>query len=555
MKKASNKPVGRHKLGAFCIALVCVLFVSMFSLVVRSNAQELVICLDPGHGGDEKGASNWVDGVEYYENPLNLKIALACRKYLLEYPGVKVIMTRETTAENPSLAERVSFATKNGAHCLVSIHNNASDPEYSGTIICTANSDYRPQLTKETHALGNCLLEALSKLGLQNRGFLGTMAKLPNYTAYYPDGSLQDYYGIVMRSKRAGIPGVICECSFITNPDDCRNYLSSDYKLDQMGKRIAEGIANYYKLSYYYAYDAPEKLPIDSSHLVFNRQDIRDLFYPYNGTTVTGENEAVISNTSGNMPSVFLDYFGMSVETSDYSHVVLRMKSSKYGTRLRIYTANDNVITNNVVYSYDMLLSEEYQDYVLDLSKLPTWKGAFNYFQFDVLSGTDFTIEYLTFKSGNVVNGIAPNPDYTTPTPEPTPTPTPEPTEAPTPEPTEEIVITPEPTAVPENTWTPEPIPEHEPTPGNATLLALLIPIVVIVAVLLLVGAGVVILIVVLKKKKAAPPPEDNNTRPPVTPQGYNNGYNQGGNNFSDYSYTGHNLDGYDNNNNPDRKS
>ena len=463
MKRSLKNRIFSAKLASFLIALVCVLALGTVALVIESNAQDLVICLDPGHGGNDSGAGSTVDGIAYYENPINLKIAKAARKYLLEYAGVQVVMTRETVDEELTLAQRVSFATRNGAHVVVSIHNNASEPDIRGSLICAANSKFRPQLTKATQDLGNSILSSLQKIGLKNRGLLLTMANQPTYTTYYPDGSLQDYYGIVMRSIRSGVPGIVVECVFISNADDVRDYLSTDEKLDTLGKQIAEGIAAYYGLSKETPYDAPVRIPIDARSLKFDQPHLRALFYPLSGTEISGTTDANFTNKTGKT-SVYLDYMGMAVNTKDFTHVTLRLKGSKEGSTLRIYTANDDVITNELEYSYNVVLSEEYREYTLDFTKLPTWKRAFNYFQFDMLDDGDLSIDEITFKAGEVEGGIAPNtaPQTPAPTSTPTPSPTPEETPTPTPAPTEAPTETPEPTpkqaetATPEDTTAPE---------------------------------------------------------------------------------------------------
>ena len=85
----------------------------------------------------------------------------------------------------------------------------------------------------------------LVALGIVNRGI-----KIRNSASNstYPDGSLQDYYAVIQRSKRAGFPGLIIEHAFIDNTDDFNRYLSSDAKLKALGLADAQGIPNYFGL-------------------------------------------------------------------------------------------------------------------------------------------------------------------------------------------------------------------------------------------------------------------------------------------------------------------
>ncbi|MBO7659184.1 MAG: N-acetylmuramoyl-L-alanine amidase, partial [Clostridia bacterium] len=249
----------RFAAAAFAVSfLLCLL-----SGMLPARAQNLVICIDPGHGGNDSGACGTVDGVLYEEKICNLKIAMAAKKYLSEYKGVDVVMTR-TGDEKLTNAQRVSRANAMGAHVLVSIHNNSTDStSVSGVLACCANSAYRPDLTKITQDLSRSIISRMTTLGLQDRGLLTTMANTATYHAWYPDGSLQDYYGMVMRSIRGGFPGLIIECCFISNPDDVRNYLSTDENLDALGRCIAQGIADYYHLSTETAYVAETRHPVD----------------------------------------------------------------------------------------------------------------------------------------------------------------------------------------------------------------------------------------------------------------------------------------------------
>ncbi len=433
-----------------------------------------MICLDPGHGGPDSGATNTVDGIQYQENSCNLKIALAARKYLLEYAGVDVVMTRETLDKELSLAQRVAFATKAGAHVVVSIHNNSySDPATRGSVVCAAASTYRPELSLATRELGKSILNSLNTIGLQNRGLLTTMANTSSYHAFYPDGSLQDYYGIVMRSIRSGVPGIVVECSFISSPADVRDYLSTDEKLDSIGLKIAEGIAAYYGLSKDTPYVTEPRIPIDGTHLTFDQPHLRALFYPYNGTTVSGTDEAVLANENGNV-SAFLDYFGMAPQTKEYSCAVLRLKGTP-GAKLKIYAGVEDIITPQEDFCYEITLSGEYADYALNLGVLPVWIKSFNFFQFELDAGNNFSVSDIRFKASAPSGALlpadptptpTPSPTSTpspTPTPTPSPTPTPEPTPEPTPSPTSTPVITETPgeTATPVETVTVFPSPEE----------------------------------------------------------------------------------------------
>ena len=53
------------------------------------------ICIDPGHGGKDPGATNG----SVYEKNINLAVALKLKKLLIER-GLEVLLTRETDVYN-----------------------------------------------------------------------------------------------------------------------------------------------------------------------------------------------------------------------------------------------------------------------------------------------------------------------------------------------------------------------------------------------------------------------------------------------------------------------
>lgn len=203
--------------------------------------KNLVIVLDPGHGGSDGGAS----GNGANEKDLTLKITKYCREELEKYSGVTIYMTRETD-KAVDLSERVDYAKQMGANVFISFHLNSTGlGTAKGAEVYYPNSNYRPNVGSQGAALAQQIQNELVALGIVNRGI-----KIRNSASNstYPDGSLQDYYAVIQRSKRAGFPGLIIEHAFIDNTDDFNRYLSSDAKLKALGLADAQGIANYFGL-------------------------------------------------------------------------------------------------------------------------------------------------------------------------------------------------------------------------------------------------------------------------------------------------------------------
>lgn len=109
------------------------------SLEEEIYPDEFIVCIDPGHGGNDPGSY----GGGAYEKEQVLELALMVREYL-EKENVKVIMTRTRDCTN-TLDERVAFANENHADVMVALHRNF----YEGWITtngieCWINSG-RPQ--------------------------------------------------------------------------------------------------------------------------------------------------------------------------------------------------------------------------------------------------------------------------------------------------------------------------------------------------------------------------------------------------------------------------
>ena len=220
--------------------------IATYSSDEQTKNGNVVVVLDPGHGGTDGGAVG--NGLQ--EKDLNLKIAKYCKEELEQYSGVTVYMTREDDRylgdrigdAASDIANRVNKAKEWGADLLVSIHINSGGGQ--GVEVYYPNSNYNATIGKDGEDSAQKILDELLKLGLKNRGI---KIRSTEYDTY-PDGSLRDWYGIIRRSKLAGFPGIIVEHAFIDNESDAAK-LKEESFLKQCGVADATGIANYFGLS------------------------------------------------------------------------------------------------------------------------------------------------------------------------------------------------------------------------------------------------------------------------------------------------------------------
>ena len=194
--------------------LIIVAIIVWISIIIINKNDEIVVCIDAGHGGTDSGAIN----NNRYEKDDTLKIAKLIEKYL-NNEGIKTVMTR-TNDIYVSLRERCKIANKKRADLFISIHRNSAE-QGNGVEIWT-NSKKK----QEDIELSNAILENLQSIGIQtNRGIKsGSTA-----------GENTNYYVL----NNTNMTSCLIELGFIT--DNVDNNLF-DENIENYAKAIAEGI-------------------------------------------------------------------------------------------------------------------------------------------------------------------------------------------------------------------------------------------------------------------------------------------------------------------------
>lgn len=227
---------------------------------MNTQAQDLIVVLDPGHGGIEGGAARTLRGKTYREEIINMKIANYCKAELETYEGVKVYLTRSSVNQRSQDREtRVNIAKRKHADVLVSLHINAtgsySQTSTTGAYVCVPSSRKWPSskstTAQEARDLANVILKELrSQTGLKNNGFwiddeLGILVfgQKNNYST-----SQARKWRMTKSEINTRIPSMIVEHCFVNNPNDCRKHLKTDAQIQKMGVADATGIAKFYGL-------------------------------------------------------------------------------------------------------------------------------------------------------------------------------------------------------------------------------------------------------------------------------------------------------------------
>lgn len=188
----------------------------------------VLICLDPGHGGSDRGAV----GVSLIEKDVCLDIADRVERKLSHYEGIRVIMTRSYDVE-VSMNERCDWANRQKADLYVSFHTNFSlDPSDSG--FTSYVSVFAGSKTRRIQRwLHNQIAYFLRQVGVLD---LGKKNDTESMT-----GSLEEL-------RKVRMPAIALGSLFITNYED-HNLLKDHHFLDQYANCITESIAMIYHCS------------------------------------------------------------------------------------------------------------------------------------------------------------------------------------------------------------------------------------------------------------------------------------------------------------------
>lgn len=239
------------------LLLVPVISIYNFGQVQALNGKEIVIVLDPGHGGMWSGATNKTLGIR--ENVITLKVVRGVRDYLAPYYGIRVIQSHDGMGPDQELeiVDIGMIARNNNADMLISFHfNDSVDLKANGgEVYVTANKSL-PKYNEESTKFGNIVLRNLGYLGIANRG---VRLRFSEIGLVYSDGSLADYYGVIRYAMNGdaegpgvdiaageGIPGILIEHCFM-NGDDSR-FIDTDVKLQAIAKADADAIIEYFGL-------------------------------------------------------------------------------------------------------------------------------------------------------------------------------------------------------------------------------------------------------------------------------------------------------------------
>lgn len=225
--------------------------------------RDIIVAIDPGHGGRDPGAHSRATGLK--EKDAVLAIGKKLKQHLDAKRGFRAVMTRDRDIFIP-LRQRMEIARKHGADLFVSVHADAvesSTPKGSSVYILStrgASSQLAKYLANKENAVDlkwgvdvskydNEIQQAL--LNIQQEATLESSDVLARQTlrelskvGKLHKSSVERANFVVLRSPE--IPSMLVETAFISNPEEARLLASPVYQ-DKLAKGIANGIEKYFE--------------------------------------------------------------------------------------------------------------------------------------------------------------------------------------------------------------------------------------------------------------------------------------------------------------------
>jgi N-acetylmuramoyl-L-alanine amidase len=235
------------------------------STLMNAGKRDIVVVIDPGHGGEDPGAIG-PNGLR--EKQVVLAVAKALKAKIDAQQGFKAVLTREGDYYI-GLRDRTVLARKFNADLLVSIHADAfTHPQANGASVYAlstrgASSEMARWLAHKENSAD--LIGGIEGVRLEDKddvlaGVLLDLSSTASLTASLGVGShvLRSMSGMAHLHKKtvqqAGfvvlkspdIPSILVETGFISNPSEAKRLKSGQYQ-QQLAKSIHKGIIDYFE--------------------------------------------------------------------------------------------------------------------------------------------------------------------------------------------------------------------------------------------------------------------------------------------------------------------
>jgi N-acetylmuramoyl-L-alanine amidase len=233
-----------------------------FFLLISLNAFSYTILIDPGHGGEDRGAvSYYQEGTslrEIYEKDLTLEISKKIFERLKK-KNYQVFLTRSMDRE-VSLEKRAELAEKVKADLFISVHLNSSPSHDSHGFETYYLDNHSNVAVKKVEDIENKNLEGeqliiqqiltdlvvektvVSSKSLANLIHLEIKSKLKPFNIK-DRGHKAGLFYVLALSKR---PAVLLEVGFLSNPKELDKLTGENFQ-QKYSEAVVLGIERYFK--------------------------------------------------------------------------------------------------------------------------------------------------------------------------------------------------------------------------------------------------------------------------------------------------------------------
>ncbi len=266
----------------------------------NQRSSDVIIAIDPGHGGEDPGATG-PQGVR--EKDITLKIAKKLAKLINRERGMKAIMTRESDYFL-RLRHRIQKAREKRADLFVSIHADAfRDPRVRGSSVYIlsnrgASSEAARWLAERENAsdliggvsledkddvLASVLLDLSQTASLEaSIGVAERVLASLKKTGKTHKKRVQSAGFAVLKSP--DIPSILVETAYISNPEEEKNLINANHQA-KLARAMFAGLKDYFR-DY-----APEgtwlAAQAQRKHIIARGETLSGIAERYNITTAT----------------------------------------------------------------------------------------------------------------------------------------------------------------------------------------------------------------------------------------------------------------------------
>ena len=232
---------------------------------LANNIRDIIVAIDPGHGGKDPGA---VSSNNVLEKDITLLIAKELQRTLRDTEGYQAVLIRSDDS-TVSLNDRYQNARKYGADAFISIHadgfrlasvkgasvfiwsdessssvaRNLSDKErkrIQAQIKNIKSYDFNEDAAKELYP--NTYKKKVDQSKVLGSKILDQLKRDPYTKIHKQNVEYADFRVL----KSVDIPSVLVESGFITNPEDAKR-LKTKAGRRMIARSIFLGIHNYFK--------------------------------------------------------------------------------------------------------------------------------------------------------------------------------------------------------------------------------------------------------------------------------------------------------------------